>query len=98
MNAAAKEVVLASSNRNKLTEIDAVLDGFGLEVRPQSDFGLQTPPENGAGFSENAMIKARYACERTGLAVIAEDSGLEVDVLGGEPGVALGALCRRQCK
>ena len=82
-----KPVVLASSNPNKLAEISAIFGGDGIELRAQRDFGLQTPPETGAGFSENAMIKARYARERTGLAVIAEDSGLEVDALGGEPGV-----------
>ncbi len=82
-----KSIVLASSNPGKLREIAMLLDGCGLALRPQSDFGLHTPPEDGAGFPDNAMIKARYACARTGLATVAEDSGLEVDALGGEPGV-----------
>ena len=82
-----KPVVLASSNPNKLSEISAILDSVELSLRPQSDFGLRTPPEDGCSFSENAMIKARYVCEQTGLAAIAEDSGLEVDALNGEPGV-----------
>lgn len=78
-------VVLASSNPNKLAELSALLDGF--EILPQSDFGLETPPETGVDFAENAALKARYACERTGFAAIADDSGLEVEALDGEPGV-----------
>ena len=84
---AATELVVASSNPHKLVEISAVFDVPGFALRPQSDFGLRTPPEDGGDFVENAKIKARYACERTGLAAIAEDSGLEVDVLEGRPGI-----------
>lgn len=91
-----KSAVLASSNPHKLVEIAALLGrpgrpGFaglaGFALRPQSDFGLQTPPETGADFAENALLKAGYVCERTGLAALADDSGLEVEALGGEPGV-----------
>ena len=81
------QAVLASSNHGKLGEIAAILDGCGLTLCPQSDFGLSTPPETGGTFCENALIKARYVCEQTGLAALADDSGLEVDVLGGAPGV-----------
>ena len=80
-------VVLASANPNKLREIFALFGEFGFRVLPQSDFGLETPPETGADFAANAVIKARYVCERTGFAAIADDSGLEVEVLNGEPGV-----------
>ncbi len=80
-------IVIASSNRRKLDEIAAILRGHIPHLRPQGEFGLRTPPETGNCFSENAIAKARHACNRTGLAAIGEDSGLEVDLLNGEPGI-----------
>ena len=80
-------IVVASSNRNKLDEIEAILGEYMPRLRSQGEFGLKTPPENGNCFSENAVTKARHACNHTGLAAIGEDSGLEVDLLNGEPGV-----------
>jgi XTP/dITP diphosphohydrolase len=80
-------VVLASGNAGKLAEIRALLEGSGLELVPQSDFGVPTVEETGTTFVENAIIKARHAAEHTGLPAIADDSGLEVDVLGGAPGI-----------
>ena len=82
-----KSIVLASSNAHKLAEITAILGDCWFTLQPQSDFGLKTPPEGEGSFAENALIKARYACEHTGLVAISEDSGLEVDVLDGEPGI-----------
>jgi len=80
-------VVLASSNPGKLREFSELLAGQGLELTRQSDFGIEPPPETGATFLDNALIKARNAAKLTGLPAIADDSGIEVDALGGAPGV-----------
>ena len=79
--------VLASGNPGKLREIQAVLAPSGLEVTPQSAFGLDTAEETGATFVENALLKARHAATETGLAAIADDSGLVVEALAGQPGI-----------
>jgi len=81
------EVVLASGNRGKLRELAELLADCGLRVRAQSEFGVEGPPETAVTFVENALAKARHATRITGLPAIADDSGLEVDVLGGAPGV-----------
>ncbi len=83
----ARRVVLASSNAGKLREFDGLLAGSGFTVMRQSDLGIEPPPETGSTFLENALIKARNASRLTGLPAIADDSGLEVDALGGGPGV-----------
>jgi XTP/dITP diphosphohydrolase len=80
-------VVLASSNPGKLREFSDLLARKGLELTRQSDFGIEPPPETGVTFLDNALIKARNAARRTGLPAIADDSGIEVDELGGAPGV-----------
>jgi XTP/dITP diphosphohydrolase len=80
-------VVLATGNPGKLREMRAILAAHPLEVVPQSDFGLAAAEETGATFIANALIKARHASRLTGLPAIADDSGLEVDALGGGPGV-----------
>ncbi len=80
------EVVLASSNAGKVREFQALL-GAGWVVRPQSEFGLLPVEETGATFFANALLKARHAARSTGLPALADDSGLEVDALGGGPGV-----------
>jgi len=82
-----RKVVLASGNKGKLLELNAILSASGLEVVPQSDFDLETPEETGLTFVENSILKARYVSEQTGLAAIADDSGIEVDALRGEPGI-----------
>ena len=82
-----QRVVLASGNAGKLREFSELLAGTGLSLARQSDFGIDPPPETGATFLENALIKARNAAHRTGLPAIADDSGIEVDALGGAPGV-----------
>jgi XTP/dITP diphosphohydrolase len=81
------QVVLASSNAGKLRELSALLAASGMELSRQSDHGIQPPPETGSTFLENALIKARNAARLTGLPAIADDSGIEVDALGGAPGV-----------
>ena len=80
-------VVLASSNAGKLREFAELLDGQGFTLARQSDFGIEPPPETGHTFLDNALIKARNAARITGLPAIADDSGIEVDALGGAPGV-----------
>lgn len=81
------KIVLASGNKGKLKEFSEILAEFGIEVLPQSQFNVEEVPETGTTFVENAIIKARHAAKITGLAAIADDSGLEVDVLGGAPGI-----------
>ncbi len=80
-------LVLATGNAGKLREFRDLLAGLPLHIEPQSRFGVQPAEETGASFLENAMLKARHAARSTGAAVIADDSGLEVDALGGAPGV-----------
>jgi len=82
-----RRVVLASGNPGKLREFSELLASSGLELARQSDFGIDPPPETGVTFLENALIKARNAARLTGLPAIADDSGIEVDALGGAPGV-----------
>jgi XTP/dITP diphosphohydrolase len=81
------EVVLASGNRGKLRELAQVLSARGLRLRAQSEFGIEGPPETAVTFVENALAKARHATRITGLPAIADDSGLEVEMLAGAPGV-----------
>lgn len=82
-----KKVVLASNNQGKLRELQKILSPLGIELLPQSNFHLPSIAETGLTFVENALIKARFASEKTGLPAIADDSGLEVDALGGAPGL-----------
>lgn len=82
-----KKIVLASGNAGKLREFQQLLTGCGFEVLPQSDFFSENAEETGLSFVENAIIKARYACAKTGLPAIADDSGIEVDALNGRPGI-----------
>jgi XTP/dITP diphosphohydrolase len=84
-----KQIVLASSNLNKLKEIRRMLEEehSELNVVAQTEFGLPEIIETGLTFVENAILKARHACQNTGLAAIADDSGLVIDALNGEPGV-----------
>jgi XTP/dITP diphosphohydrolase len=80
--------VLATTNPNKVREIRALLDGVDVEVVGLDRFaGIEPPEETGLTFEDNAALKARYYAVATGLPAIAEDSGLEVDALGGQPGV-----------
>jgi XTP/dITP diphosphohydrolase len=82
-----RRVVIATGNPGKLREIVAILEGHGLEIAPQSEFGIEPPAEDGDSFLANALIKARHAAARSGLPAIADDSGLEVDALAGRPGI-----------
>jgi len=80
-------IVLASGNPGKLQEIQALLAPLNLELMPQTCFDFPEVEENGLSFVENALLKARHACHHTGLPAIADDSGLEVDALQGQPGI-----------
>ena len=82
-----RPVVLASSNAGKLRELAAVLAPLDLELLAQGSLGIQPPAETGTTFRDNALLKARHAAQRARLPALADDSGLEVDALGGRPGV-----------
>lgn len=81
------KIVLASGNKGKLREFAELFAPLDIEVVPQSDFDVPEAEETGLSFVENAIIKARNACEYTGLPAIADDSGIEVDYLLGAPGI-----------
>ena len=81
------KIVIATNNEKKLNEIEMVLSGLNIQAIPQSHFKIGESEEPFKTFIENALIKARYASEKTGLPAIADDSGLCVDILGGEPGI-----------
>ncbi|VAW77194.1 Nucleoside 5-triphosphatase RdgB (dHAPTP, dITP, XTP-specific) [hydrothermal vent metagenome] len=81
------KIVLASSNAGKVREFNELLKDSGLEVVPQSVYGVPDIEETGLTFVENAILKARNAAQHTGLPAIADDSGLEVDALDGAPGI-----------
>ncbi len=76
--------VIATHNRHKLQELQRILDPMGIEAITAD---LSEVEETGTTFAENAYLKAKSACEETGLPAVADDSGLEVDALDGRPGV-----------
>lgn len=80
-------LVLASGNAGKLREFQQLLADCGFQVRPQSDYQLTSAEETGLSFVENAILKARHASAHSGQPAIADDSGLEVDALSGQPGI-----------
>ena len=81
------KLVLATHNPGKYRENADLLKPYGLEVLSAGDLGLPEPEETGSTFKENALLKARAACEATGVAAIADDSGLAAPALGGQPGI-----------
>lgn len=80
-------MVLATGNPDKVVEIEPLLNQAGYETKLQTDFFAEEAVEDGVTFVENALKKARFASAKTGLPAIADDSGIEVPALGGEPGV-----------
>ena len=80
-------IVLASGNQKKLHELQAMLAEKSVTFVPQTQFNIPEAVEDGLSFVENAILKARHASRITGLPAIADDSGLEVDALGGAPGI-----------
>ena len=82
------KVVLASKNRHKLEEISKITEQFDMELVLQSDLGVDIDvEENGTTFEENSFIKAEAVMKATGLPALADDSGIAVDALNGEPGI-----------
>lgn len=82
-----ERIVLASGNTGKIKELQAILAALPFEIIPQSEFNVPDADETGFTFIENALIKARQASEMTGLPAIADDSGICVDALDGQPGI-----------
>mgnify|MGYP000187929589 FL=1 len=81
------DIVLASGNKGKLVEFQALLSPYDIKLIPQSELGIDSPEETGLSFIENAILKARYASARSGLPALADDSGLSIDALNGAPGI-----------
>lgn len=82
-----KTLILATGNPHKVKEVHAMLEEYDFDVHLQTDFFCEEVEEDGLSFVENALKKARFASQKTGLPALADDSGLEVEVLGGEPGI-----------
>ena len=82
-----KHLVVATHNAGKLEEIQALLEPYGISVSSNADHGLPEPDETETTFAGNARIKAHAAAKATGLPALADDSGIEIDGLGGQPGV-----------
>jgi XTP/dITP diphosphohydrolase len=82
-----KRLVVASANPGKLSEFRELLAGASYDLTSIGELGLPSPEETGTTFLANALLKARHAARLAGCAAIADDSGLEVDALGGAPGV-----------
>ncbi len=83
-----RRIIFATGNEGKMKEIRLILEDLGLEILSMKEAGIQTEiREDGSGFEENAVIKARAVMELSGSIVLADDSGLEVDYLNKEPGI-----------
>jgi XTP/dITP diphosphohydrolase len=83
-----KRILIGSANKDKAAELQELLRGLPWTVLSLNDFdAVDAPEETGATFEENAALKARYYGGRFDVPCVADDSGLEVDVLGGQPGV-----------
>ena len=82
------KVVLASKNKHKLEEISKITENFGIQLILQSELGVDLDvEENGTAFEENSFIKAEAVMKATGLPALADDSGIAVDALNGQPGI-----------
>ena len=81
------EIILASNNVGKIREFNDLFTSLNITVRPQSDFNVEDADECGLSFIENAIIKARHAAKKSGMAAIADDSGIVVPYLKGAPGI-----------
>jgi XTP/dITP diphosphohydrolase len=82
-----RPIVVASHNAGKVREIVDLLSPFGFTIRSAAELGLPEPEETGTTFEANAALKARAAADASGLTALADDSGLAVEALGGEPGI-----------
>lgn len=83
-----RRMIFATGNENKMIEIREILGDLPLEIKSMKEAGISADiVENGTTFEENALIKAREVCRLAGEMVLADDSGLEIDYLNGEPGI-----------
>lgn len=83
-----KKIIFATTNKNKIREVNMMMEGFDVKLVPMSEMGIDVDiEETGTTFEENAIIKAKAICDLTGEIALADDSGLEVDYLDGAPGV-----------
>ncbi len=89
------KIVLATQNKGKLHELQALFAPLGVELVRQSELGISESPEPFHTFVENALIKARHASEHSGLPALADDAGMCVDAFGGQPGVQTAYYCTR---
>lgn len=82
------KIIFATGNQDKLREVREIVADLGIEVESMKDAGIDVEIiEDGKTFSENALIKARTVCKACGEVTMSDDSGLEIDALGGEPGI-----------
>ena len=81
------KLLIATGNKGKFQEISSLLDGYQFSCVSASDYNLEEPIEDGADFAQNSLIKAKYYGNKTNLLALADDSGLCVDVLDGDPGI-----------
>ena len=80
------KLLIGTNNRGKLSEIRSLLPK-NIEIHSTSEFNLKSPIENGKTFKENSLIKSKYFSKKTGLICLADDSGLEIDILNKKPGI-----------
>ena len=80
------KLLIGTNNRGKLKEIKDLLP-YNLEIYSPLDFKIKSPPENGKTFEENSLIKAKYFSKKSKMVCLSDDSGLEVDILNGDPGI-----------
>ena len=80
------KLLIGTNNKGKLREIKSLLPK-NIKIRSTSEFRLKSPIENGKTFKENSLIKSKYFSKKTGLSCLADDSGLEIDLLDKKPGI-----------
>ena len=92
------EILIGTHNRHKTAEISKLLEGLPVKIRDLTEFpGIDPVEEDGETLLENAVLKAKYYAQRTGLTAMADDTGLEVDSLNGEPGVRSARYAGETC-
>lgn len=87
MTSTIPEILIASGNKGKLVEIATLLENIGIKVISPTNFNLPEPEETGKTFVENSVLKAKYYGDAIGFVALADDSGLCIDALSGEPGI-----------
>jgi XTP/dITP diphosphohydrolase len=81
------KLLIASGNKGKIMEITELFGGYNVQMIPASDFSIEEPEETGDSFKANAELKAMHYSKKSGLAALADDSGLCIEALYGEPGI-----------